>query len=424
MDVKEASGELIEFPNEIFQEVNTTIVTGGWFKNLDEKANGIFDTSGNLNNKNPPTPWSSATTPTPGERNYRTIDFSANLLKNSPTNITLASKYTQSGGFTKEEEAFPLELLFCYPFNIPDDESLKSSDLQQKLVTEYNNSDGVTTFTKFQSYKGHKRYSKIYALKITGDEKSYNNINFIKTPGVTGREIFPTTIIVNCVELPPPVQVNNFNDMLASDNSEVKIVWKGYNFDYSVGNARSQLGNIGNIVWKIERFQTQLEIRKTIFEGEITPSGGNSSNGFNLSTYVYIDNDIRIYDKYRYTISGTYKYTFKRIISDSRLYELSMPFGSFTTEEIIICKNNKFEYGRYNTTSTNLKLYRPLLLTRPGGQKNKYGKTSAGGTCLGNIFSGSTRISSTQNIYANTSNQLTKKQTYVLLSKQQFRPFR
>ena len=47
-----------------------------------------------------------------------------------------------------------------------------------------------------------------------------------------------------------------------------------------------------------------------------------------------------------------------------------MPFGSFTTEEIIICKNNKFEYGRYNTTSTNLKLYRPLLLTKPGGQKN------------------------------------------------------
>ena len=40
-----------------------------------------------------------------------------------------------------------------------------------------------------------------------------------------------------------------------------------------------------------------------------------------------------------------------------------MPFGSFTTDEIIICKN-KVEYGRYNTTSTNLKLYRPLLLTK------------------------------------------------------------
>ena len=65
------------------------------------------------------------------------------------------------------------------------------------------------------------------------------------------------------------------------------------------------------------------------------------------------------------------------------------------------------------------------MLNRAGGQQNRYGsETSAGGLCLGNIFSGSTNISSTQNIYANTSNQLTKKQTYVLLSKQQFRPFR
>ena len=78
----------------------------------------------------------------------------------------------------------------------------------------------------------------------------------------------------------------------------------------------------------------------------------------------------------------------KRTAADSKLYELTMPFGSFTTDEIIICKNNKFEYGRYNTTSTNLKLYRPLLLTKPGGQKDQYNRTSAGGTCLGNIFSG------------------------------------
>ena len=100
-----------------------------------------------------------------------------------------------------------------------------------------------------------------------------------------------------------------------------------------------------------------------------------------------------------------------------------MPFGSFTTQELIVCKNNKFEFGRYNTTSTNLKLFRPLLLTREGGQKDENGRQS-GGRCIGNIFSGSTRISSSQNIYANTSNQLTKKQTYVLLSKQQYRPFR
>ena len=64
----------------------------------------------------------------------------------------------------------------------------------------------------------------------------------------------------------------------------------------------SQLGNVGNIIWKIERFQTQLEIKK-IFEGIIEPDGGNNANGFNLSTYTYIDKNIRIYDKYTYTVN-------------------------------------------------------------------------------------------------------------------------
>ena len=70
---------------------------------------------------------------------------------------------------------------------------------------------------------------------------------------------------------------------------------------------------------------------------------------------------MRIYDKYTYTISGTFIYEFIRKSTDINLYKLEMPFGSFTTDEIIICKNNQFEYGRYNTTSTNLKLFRPLL---------------------------------------------------------------
>ena len=397
MDVREVNGDLVTFPNSVFQTLDPSGVgIGGWFKNLDANANGIFDTSENnlpFHNTIPPEPWNTAPFPPPGKRNYRTYDFSGNILKQEPTKITLASQYTQNGGFTKEEEAFPLELLFCYPFTLPD-----GVPNPNNLTTTYQNSDGETTYQAFQGFKGYKRYSKLYAIKITGDEKSYNNINFIKVPGVSGREIFPSTIIVNCVELPPPVQVNNFNDMLASDNSEVKIVWKGYNFDYSEGNARSQLGNIGNIVWKIERFQTQLETREKVFEGELPTTGGESQAGYNLSTYVYKDNNIRIYDKYRYTISGTFKYKFKRTAADSRIYELNMPFGSFTTDEIIVCKNNKFEYGRYNTTSTNLKLYRPLLLSRPGGQVDQYNNISAGGLCIGNIFSGSTNISSTQNL--------------------------
>ena len=100
---------------------------------------------------------------------------------------------------------------------------------------------------------------------------------------------------MNCVEIPPPLQVNNFNDMLAGDNTFTKIVWKGYNFNFSPDGPRGQNGNSGNIIWKIERFQTQLEIRKVVFQGTITPEGGENDNGYNLSTYTFIDKKIFVY---------------------------------------------------------------------------------------------------------------------------------
>ena len=408
--INEVEGTNIIFPSDLFVKNSGNL--GGWFSynpssvDITANRNGIFipivDSLGN----------------TPPERLYRTIDFSGNILQEDPTKIFINPNiYPSTGGFKKEEQAFPLELLFSYPF-VDFSQLTPPVASPNKLETPYNNSDGVNWSKKFHNYKGHKRFSSIYALKITGDDIDSNHPNF------KNRIVFPSTVIVNCVELPPPIQVNNSNDMLASDSNSVKIVWKGYNFDYSTGNARSQKGNIGNIKWKIERFQTQLEIRTTVYEGIIIPDGGNSEAGFNLSTYRFIDNDVRIYDKYTYTISGTFIYEFIRKSTDINLYKLEMPFGSFTTDEIIICKNNQFEYGRYNTTSTNLKLFRPLLMNKDGGQKDKFGNQSAGGLCVGNIFSGTTRISSSQNIYANTSNQLTKKQTYVLLAKQANRPFR
>ena len=102
----------------------------------------------------------------------------------------------------------------------------------------------------------------------------------------------------------------------------------------------------------------------------------------------------------------------------------------FTTPACFICKFNRFQYGRYNTTSTNLKLYAPLKINRPEGQVNQFGTKVCGGGCKDpkkpslNLFSSGSRISSSNNIYANTTNQLSKKQTYVLLAKSRFRPSR
>ena len=415
-------GSAIDFNLSSFGNLvdHHNVVSGGWFTHQPSSSypsssnNGIFSNT---------IPVSTTITSTGVSTNfipvYNTIDISTNALAQAPTNITT----TFNGKFTQESQKFPLELFFTYPFTM--DSSIPKPN---KIETIYNNSDEESVTTSFNDYKGYKRFSSLYALEIIGSPYSYNNENFFKKgagsiPAI-GRKIFPNTVILNCVELPPHLQVNNFNDMLAGDNSFTRIVWKGYNFDYSPDGPREQNGNVGDIVWKIERFQTQLEIRKVVFEGTIIPDGGENDNGYNLSKYTFIDKDVRIYDKYRYTVSGIYRYQFKRTRTDPKLYTLELDIGSFTTDEFIICKNNKFEYGRYNTGATNLKLFRPLLINKKGGQVDAFNRPSAGGLCTGNIFSGSTRISSSQNIYANTSNQVTKKGTYVLLSKQQYRPFR
>ena len=108
----------------------------------------------------------------------------------------------------------------------------------------------------------------------------------------------------------------------------------------------------------------------------------------------------------------------------------SINIQGFTTPDCFACKFNRFQYGRYNTTSTNLKLFRPLLINTPQGQVNQFGEKTCGGGCIEpnnpglSLFSGTTRTSTNNNIYANTTNQLSKKQTYVVLSKNRFRPFR
>ena len=68
-----------------------------------------------------------------------------------------------------------------------------------------------------------------------------------------------------------------------------------------------------------------------------------------------------------------------------------------------ICENNTFEYGRYNNTTKNVKLYQPI------------------NTSCQKI--GMTGIATTGNLFPN-SQVLTKSQIYSTLSRAKFRPFR
>ena len=74
----------------------------------------------------------------------------------------------------------------------------------------------------------------------------------------------------------------------------------------------------------------------------------------------------------------------------------------FVETEILVCENNNFPFGRYNNTTDNTKLYKPLNNSKSCRSKNTK-KT-------GNLFPNSTMY--------------TSKQIYTILSNNSKRPFR
>ena len=208
---------------------------------------------------------------------------------------------------------------------------------------------------------------------------------------------------------------NGYIDMLDDSNQYLTIEWTGFPF------SRDPSWNFqdSDMYWTIERVNLNtLERVIKINEEQIV---------YYNNKYQWIDNNITIYDKYRYVVTGKFKWTgiTSRLGATSEIPYLLI--DGFTTPDVFVCKHNRFPYGRYNTTSTNLKLFRPLLLTSESGQVDQHGK-KIGGVCSdasnNNIYSRTSRISSSNNIYSNTSNQVSKKETYVIMSKSRFRPDR
>jgi len=300
-------------------------------------------------------------------------------------------------------------------------------------------SDGKFTYNIVEAFKNQRNddpivgdlyYNGLYSVDFRTSNNSNNtlhNENFIDI------SVNPTNMELNLVELTPGDENGYFLDsngettfhpflFLANNNNSITLTWCGLNY------ASTQ----GNVYWTISRFNTQDEVTKSVTQ--IVPStvGGTvkSIDGKNSITttsrcYTYIDTDIRIYDKYIYTITGEFRWY---PYNDSRVLTLNVPIGGngslfFKFNEMIICKFNRFPFGRWNTTTTNLKLYRPLLLNTEKGQVDQFGKQR--GSCGANgLFSINRQISSSNNIYSNTANQTSKKLTYSRLAKNINRPYR
>lgn len=277
--------------------------------------------------------------------------------------------------------------------------------------------------------KFRKGNNEIDGSNLAGTINAYNgifNIDSIadgtginQNPSFENTIVSPSPLVTLLVDISSAVQTNpNQIDMINDENNKVTLEWSG--FDFNIDPSWNFTN--GDIYWTITRYNIQTGKIDTLLNGERII--------YNVDKYIFNDTTPVIYSKYRYTVSGVFRWTgITDYITTTQIPSLSVP--GFVTQDIIVCKYNRFPYGRYNTTSTNLKLYRPLLLNTPQGQEYPLGNKVAGGVCSTNndgtgsgLVRSASRVSSSNNIYANTTNQVSKKQTYVILSKSRFRPFR
>lgn len=266
---------------------------------------------------------------------------------------------------------------------------------------------------------------------LASTETAYNNIFDINIEswdsGLPQNQAFkgiimsPSPLKVLLVDISSVIQSNQGQqNMLSDDNRSIIIIWSSFTFSTDPSwNDVSQRKS--DIYWTVTRYNIATGKTDTLLSDKTIPISNEK--------YQFSDSNIRIYDKYNYTVSGIFKWTgITSLVPGATVPTISVI--GFKTADCFICKFNRFPYGRYNTTSTNLKLYRPLLINTPEGQKDQFGNKTCGGGCSDpsrpglNLFGGGSRISSSNNIYSNVTDQISKKQTYVILAKSKNRPFR
>jgi len=263
-------------------------------------------------------------------------------------------------------------------------------------------------------------YNGEFNIELQAWDNTLNNATF------QGTTFSPASLKVLLVELPEIYQINpNVVDMVSEQNSSVIIKWGAVGREESVpafyfSNKINWEKSKSDVYWTISKLNISTGKSEVVLNNEQLNLNGKNE-------YEFVDSSAIIYEKFKYSVTGKFKWTFK-VQNISQYLELDI--NGFITDTCFVCKNNRFPFGRFNTTSTNLKLFAPLRLNTPEGQVDQFNNKTAGGGCSDpsrpslNLYSQGSRISSSNNIYANTTNQLSKKQTYVLLSKSRFRPDR
>ena len=311
-------------------------------------------------------------------------------------------------------------------FYIGNDGSVDPSRGLNKEIVEWTFKDIFNS--KKDEIQNTTRYNSTYNIFILGANLIAQNSSF------SGVRCLPYPIILNVVEISnieqfwPRVDSNgdpikSYKEMVSNDSKGVEIQW---NYLDNVDKTE------GNIYWIIKK-KNLVTLEETIInheKGGLSVKKKYNDNGevsneyiemksenllqtlsinYDNNTYKFIDREMLVYDKYQYTIEGIFKWD-TLLFNNVRVSNpLSINIEGFQTEPIFVCRNNQFEFGRFNTTSTNLKLFKPLNNLQ---------------NCTKVNYNITRKIGSSNNIYHNTTNQMTKKQIFNYLSISKFRPFR
>jgi len=333
-------------------------------------------------------------------------------VTNNPSNLVAKAR--------RDELNLPENPNGRFSINIP---------LNQKL----SRNNGIETSTD------RRIWNNLYDITIRfWDDGEAGNSGYQNT-SLNHAIINPTDLKVLLVNIPSleyiiPVNDEGYPDnsiKLNSANTSFELNWNGFEFLHDDVNFNKTIENGGKIgkeieiIWTIQRQNPVSNEIITLLNAAIDPNLSYNINGDEI-VYTFIDKTVRIFDKYKYIVSGVCKWTGLNalLLEDGIITQLSdaltvpsFNISGFVTDEIFICKNNKFPYGRFNTTATNFKLYRPLLL-RTVGQRDQYGNI-IGGDCSvvqksrPNVLSDG---GSNNNIYINTADQMTKNETFKRLS--------
>ena len=194
-------------------------------------------------------------------------------------------------------------------------------------------------------------------------------------------DIEPNFFKINVINLKTP-QI--YNLIINDDNKSVNLI---INNDYlNVLNYSLNDINKGMISFIIYKYDKKNDSTQSL---EL--SGNDFTYNDDYITFKY-DKNIEVYDTLEFNMIARYNWIPES--TTTKLYVDSLISNKVT---VFVCFNNKYQFGIYNTSSSNTRLYIPLTDT-PGCFK----------------LSG--------NVYSSTTNQLTKSQVFSKLSKMRIRP--